>query len=113
MTVVEPVDDWEKRWRKSVLPMAALAVLGEGPKHGYAIAVALRNVIGAAAPEGTIYPLLNSFERDGLTKSDWAIQDSGPARKIYALTPKGAATLKSGAASWKRFRRDVGGLFDD
>ncbi len=107
------LDDWEKKWRKSVLPMAALAVLGEGPKHGYALAVALRQVIGSAAPEGTLYPLLNGFERDGLTRSDWAIQESGPARKVYALTPKGAAILKSGAASWKQFRRDVEGLFHD
>jgi PadR family transcriptional regulator PadR len=106
------VDEWEKKWRKSVLPMAILAVLSEGPKHGYALAVDLRAVIGAAAPEGTLYPLLNGFERDGLTKADWAIQESGPARKIYALTPKGAAVLKSGAESWLRFRRDIGGLID-
>ena len=44
------VQDWEKRWRKSVLPFAALAALGEGPKHGYGLAVALRDVLGAAAP---------------------------------------------------------------
>ena len=81
--VDEAVLDWEKRWRKAVLPFAALAVLGESPKHGYALATALRDLLGAAAPEGTLYPLLNGFERDGLTVAEWAIQETGPARKTY------------------------------
>ncbi len=99
--VPEPAaEDWEKRWRKSVLPFAALAVLRGGPKHGYALATALRDVLGAATPEGTLYPLLNGFERDGLTTAEWAIQESGPARKTYALTSKGETALAEAARRW-------------
>jgi len=110
--VDELVQDWEKRWRKSVLPFAALAALGQGPKHGYALAVALRDVLGAAAPEGTLYPLLNGFERDGLTSAEWAIQDTGPARKTYALTAKGRDVLAEAAQRWTAFNESLGGLVD-
>lgn len=110
--VDEPVLDWEKRWRKAVLPFAALAVLGESPKHGYALATALRDLLGAAAPEGTLYPLLNGFERDGLTSAEWAIKDTGPARKTYALTEKGRAVLKEGVERWGAFNTSLQGLIE-
>lgn len=106
------VQDWEKRWRKAVLPFAALAVLCEGPKHGYALATALRDLLGAAAPEGTLYPLLNGFERDGLTVAEWAIQETGPARKTYALTDKGRAVLEEGVARWGVFNTSLEGLIE-
>lgn len=110
--VDEIIQDWEKRWRKSVLPFAALAVLHEGPKHGYALATALRDLLGAAAPEGTLYPLLNGFERDGLTVAEWAIQETGPARKTYALTHKGRTVLKEGVARWSAFSASLEGLIE-
>lgn len=110
--VDEPLLDWEKRWRKSVLPFAALAVLREGPKHGYALASALRGLLGAAAPEGTLYPLLNGFERDGLTIAEWAIQEAGPARKTYALTDKGRSVFEEGVARWDVFSKSLEGLIE-
>lgn len=108
--VDEPVLDWEKRWRKAVLPFAILAVLRESPKHGYGLATALRDLLGAAAPEGTLYPLLNGFERDGLTVAEWTIQETGPARKTYALTDKGRAVLSEGIARWSVFNTSLEGL---
>lgn len=106
----EAVQDWERRWRKSVLPFAALAALRDGPRHGYGLAVALRGVLGTAAPEGTLYPLLNGFERDGLTTAEWTIQESGPARKAYKLTPKGVEVLREAARRWVVFDQAMGGL---
>lgn len=108
----DTVADWDKRWRKAVLPFAALAVLRGGPKHGYALATALRELLGTAAPEGTLYPLLNGFERDGLTQAEWAIQDSGPARKTYALTDRGRAVLDKGAARWEMLNRSLEGAIE-
>lgn len=106
------VRDWERKWGKGVLPFAALAALRSGPKHGYALAVALRDVLGANAPEGTLYPLLNGFERDGLTTAEWSIQEAGPARKTYALTQKGCAVLDAAVDRWASFSASLGGLLD-
>lgn len=112
MRMDDLVQDWERKWGKGVLPFAALAALRSGPKHGYALAVSLRGVLGANAPEGTLYPLLNAFERDGLTEAQWSIQQSGPARKTYALTQKGRAALETAAQRWARFSANLGGLLD-
>ena len=106
----ETLDDIEKRWRKGVLPFAVLAVLGKGAAHGYGLAQALRDVLGAAIPEGTLYPLLNGLERDGLAVAEWAIQESGPARKTYALTEKGRAVLEEAGSKWTEFSRNLGNL---
>ncbi|HPF24330.1 MAG: PadR family transcriptional regulator [Hyphomonas sp.] len=106
----QAVEDLEKRWRKAALPFAILAVLGKGPVHGYGLAVALREVLGGSVPEGTLYPLLNGFERDGLTAAEWAIQESGPARKTYALTDKGRAVLAEAGDKWTEFSRNLGKL---
>jgi PadR family transcriptional regulator, regulatory protein PadR len=50
-----------------------LAVLQEGPLHGYAIASELRARSGGAleVPEGTLYPVLHKLEREGLVRSHW------------------------------------------
>ena len=107
------VDEWEARWRKGTLPVAILAVLRRGPMHGYAIAAALRDLLGAAVPEGTLYPLLNSFDQDGLAASVWATQEKGPARKTYSLTRKGRSILNEAERSWREFNADLERLFDD
>jgi len=109
-TMSDTLDDIEKRWRKGVLPFAVIAVLGKGPVHGYGLALALRDVLGAAIPEGTLYPLLNGLERDGLAVAEWTIQESGPARKIYALTPAGRDVLGEAAARWGAFNQNLGKL---
>lgn len=106
----ETLDDIEKRWRKGILPFAVIAVLGKGPVHGYGLALALRDVLGAAIPEGTLYPLLNGLERDGLAVAEWAIQESGPARKTYSLTPTGRQVLAESAARWGAFTQNLGKL---
>lgn len=106
------VDDWEKRWRKGVLPFAVLGALKAGPRHGYALAVAVKDVLGGSIPEGTLYPLLAGFEQDGLTTAEWVIQESGPAKKTYAITAKGLAALREGAKRWKGFDASLRGLLD-
>jgi PadR family transcriptional regulator PadR len=106
------VDDWEKRWRKGVLPFAVLGALKSGPRHGYALAVAVKDVLGASIPEGTLYPLLAGFEQEGLTTAEWIIQDSGPAKKTYSITAKGMAALAEGARRWIKFDASLRGLLD-
>lgn len=106
----DAIDDLEKRWRKGALPFAVLAVLGQGPVHGYGLAIALRDLLGAAIPEGTLYPLLNGLEKDGLATAEWAIQESGPARKTYALTDTGNAVLAEAVARWGAFNQNLGKL---
>jgi PadR family transcriptional regulator PadR len=73
------------------LPTLVLAVLDQGPNHGYAIAREVErlsdNVLHLR--EGSLYPALRVLEQNELVVSEWQIQEKGPARKVYTLTEKG------------------------
>lgn len=75
------------------LPALILAVLGDGPSHGYAIARAVERLSEGALhmKEGTLYPALRVLEQDGLVVGTWEAQPKGADRKVYTLTETGHA----------------------
>ena len=79
--------------RKGSTPTLILAVLADGPRHGYAIAreIERRSDDALKMGEGALYPALRALERDGLLVSRWETMPSGPARRTYTLTPDGLA----------------------
>lgn len=76
---------------KGDLPALVLAVLGEGPRHGYALAREVERLSDGALHlrEGTLYPALRVLEQDGLIVGTWETQAKGADRKVYALTEAG------------------------
>ena len=93
---------------KGHLDLLLLAIVADGPAHGYAIIEALRNRSGGMfdLPEGTIYPALHRLENQGLLQSIWS--DEAPRRKrIYQLTPKGQKALESRQDEWKQFSNAI------
>ncbi|MGI4787578.1 MAG: PadR family transcriptional regulator [Janthinobacterium lividum] len=76
---------------KGDLPALILAVLGDGPSHGYAIARAVERLSDGALhmKEGTLYPALRVLEQDGLIAGTWEPQPKGADRKVYLLTETG------------------------
>jgi PadR family transcriptional regulator len=89
---------------KGHLDVLLLAVVADGPVHGYAIVEALRERSGGhfALPEGTVYPALHRLEGDGLLQSEWAVV-GGRRRRQYALTKQGRAALGERSGEWRRF----------
>src|ERR1700761_7664560 len=83
-----------------------LAVLADGPLHGYAIIYALkRRSDGAfALPEGTVYPALHRLEAAGLLSSAWSEGD-GRRRRVYELTRRGRGELGTRRSEWRAFSR--------
>jgi poly-beta-hydroxybutyrate-responsive repressor len=49
--------------------------------------------IQGQAPPGMIYRHLRGLEADGLVHSKWQTEGTGPARRIYHLTPEGDEAL--------------------
>lgn len=92
--------------------LLVLAVLRDGPKHGYAIAQEIRRRSGEELPfrQGTLYPLLHEMERDGFIASDWQITDAERPRRVYRLTLRGEAEYERLLARWKRFSAAVARL---
>lgn len=96
---------------KGHLDALLLAVLEDGPRHGYAVIEALREGSDGALdlPTGTVYPALHRLERAGLIRSDWEIV-SGRKRRAYQLTPSGRQALCDQRAVWEQFSTAVTSL---
>lgn len=93
------------------LDSLVLAVLEDGPLHGYGIIAALRTRSGGALdlPSGTIYPALRRLERAGFVDSKWSEVD-GRKRRTYSLTVRGRAELTTERDTWREFASIVGGV---
>jgi PadR family transcriptional regulator, regulatory protein PadR len=88
------------------LDLVILAVLRNGPLHGYAINQTLREQSDGDFDvlEGTLYPALHRLEAAGLVKSRWD-STSGRRRRVYSLTQRGQKELSAQAAEWRSFTR--------
>lgn len=87
-----------------------LAVVASEPAHGYAIAATIRDEVVDLAG-ASLYPVLKKLEADECLKADWDSTGSGPARKVYSITPIGTERLEADIAEWKSIRTGVDGLF--
>jgi PadR family transcriptional regulator PadR len=81
-----------------------LAVLEEGPRHGYGIIEALQTRSGGRLdlPTGTVYPALRRLERAGMLSGAWSTV-GGRERRTYTLTRAGRHSLAGQRADWREF----------
>lgn len=89
-----------------------LAVLSDGPLHGYGLTEELRRRSGGEfdLAEGTLYPALHRLESSGLLSSRWEVV-GGRRRRVYALSSSGRRAVVDRRASWRAFRRAVDAVF--
>jgi PadR family transcriptional regulator, regulatory protein PadR len=90
---------------KGNTPTLVLAVLRDGPLHGYGIAREIERRSGAALKfkEGTLYPALHALEQQGLIAGEWRREEGRRERKVYSLTLAGRGALEERARTWERF----------
>jgi len=93
---------------KGHLDLLLLAILAEGPAHGYAVIDSLRSRSSGLfdLPEGTVYPALHRLESQGLLRSRWQ-NDAPRRRRVYELTLKGQQALAKRQAEWRKFSKAV------
>lgn len=76
------------------LPAFILLLLAETPMHGGALQSALAARVPALnADSAGIYRALSQLEKDGAVVSEWNTAGSGPAIRVYRLSPAGRHTL--------------------
>ncbi|MEJ2727211.1 MAG: helix-turn-helix transcriptional regulator [Deltaproteobacteria bacterium] len=65
------------------------------PSYGYELINSIQKFgfVQGQAPPGMIYRHLRGLEADGLVKSEWQTEGTGPARRIYRLTAEGDEAL--------------------
>lgn len=84
-----------------LLQPAIMALLVREPLHGYRVLELLRQeaMFKDQPPDQTgVYRILKNMEQENLLVCDWELQNSGPARKRYAITEKGRVCLRQ----WKQ-----------
>lgn len=93
---------------KGHLDPLVMAVVEQGPLHGYAIIEELRRRSRGEfdLPEGTVYPALHRLERLGHLKSRWD-SAQGRRRRVYQLTTTGRKALAASREEWKGFRSAI------
>ena len=93
---------------KGHLDLLLLAIVEDGPHHGYAVIEELRHRTGGAIdlPEGTIYPALHRLERAGLLTSTWSEVKVG-RRRSYAVTAGGRKAAMEKRREWTAFATTV------
>ena len=84
----------ERRVPRFLQPFILLA-LKEKESYGYELIEKI-NAFGfhSSSPDvGAIYRQLRSMEMEGWVKSKWDTKGSGPAKRIYRITPQGEEIL--------------------
>ncbi len=91
-----------------------LAILVEGPLHGYQIAKEMRARSDDALTlgQGVLYPILHRMEDRGLIAGAWEQSVGTPSRKRYAITKAGIAELKSKRSEWSAFSAAMAKVLD-
>ena len=85
-----------------------LSVLAAEDLYGYMIIKRISEKSGNVVmfKEGTLYPILHSFEQNGYVKSYWA-EGETRKRKYYKITDKGIKALSKSTAEWNSYSEAV------
>ena len=105
MKTPEPpyLDQRSSQWLKGVLDLCVLGALRDGEAYGYQLSQLLEQAGLGVIKGGTLYPVLNRLETEGLLDVSWRPSEKGPNRKYYTLTTAGMAALGETAKEWKAF----------
>jgi PadR family transcriptional regulator PadR len=87
---------------RGLLHVAILDLIKDKSVHGGEVYQNLKEKFEIDAPRGIIYALLRRLEGHGLVVSDWDIQKTGPARRVYYITDDGLRYME---AFLERLRR--------
>ena len=92
---------FEAELRRGVVQLVALQFL-ETPRYGYDLVRLLADV-GFPVEEGTLYPILRRFEKQGVLTSTWNTEGARP-RKYYVLSDYGRKLRDDMSTAWERVR---------
>ena len=87
---------------QGTLDMLILQTLRWSPRHGYAIAIAIRAGSGEVlqVETGSLYPALHRLEKRGWLKAHWGETEQKQRAKFYQLTAAGRKQLANEQSRW-------------
>ena len=92
------------RYKQAMMETAVLLCLLQNELHGYELVERVEQMVGSyiCVDPGSTYRLLRELENDGHLVSAWQAVESGPARRVYQVTPSGSELLGQWAQALER-----------
>lgn len=93
----------EQRVPRQLQPFILLILKGKD-SYGYELIEKISDFRFHDSPPdvGAIYRHLRNMEREGFVKSKWDTKGSGPAKRIYRITPQGEEILHGWAVTVRK-----------
>ena len=105
------IDNTTSQMRKGVLEFCILSVIKQGEAYPSDIIEKMK-AANLNIFEGTLYPLLTRLKNAEFLTYRWIESNSGPPRKYFSLTEKGANFYKELEATWNELANAVKALSD-
>lgn len=93
------IENTASQMRKGVLEFCILSIIKLGEAYPSDIIDMMKSA-NLHILEGTLYPLLTRLKNAELLTYRWVESNSGPPRKYFSLTEKGAAFYRELEATW-------------
>src|SRR5215216_5709385 len=100
------IENTQSQMRKGILEFCILSIIRRGEAYPSDIVEEMKaanlNIL-----EGTLYPLLTRLKNAEMLNYRWVESNSGPPRKYFMLTEKGAAFYKELEQTWNEMASSV------
>jgi PadR family transcriptional regulator PadR len=106
------IENTASQMRKGVLEFCILSVIKQGEAYPSDIIEKMK-AANLNIFEGTLYPLLTRLKNAELLTYRWIESNSGPPRKYFSLTEKGAAFYTELEATWNELANAVKALTEN
>jgi PadR family transcriptional regulator PadR len=91
--------------KKGSAELLILALLEDGPRHGYEIGKLIDTRSGGSIrfQAASLYPMLYRLEKRGVIEGRWVEKAGQRRRRFYRLTAEGRRVLRSQRTFWNEF----------
>jgi PadR family transcriptional regulator PadR len=103
------IENTASQMRKGVLEFCILSVIKQGEAYPSDIIDKMK-AANLNIFEGTLYPLLTRLKNAEFLTYRWIESNSGPPRKYFSLTEKGADFYKELESTWNELANAVGAI---
>ena len=94
----------------TVLELAVLGLLHDGPRHGYELKQRCSEIIGPlwGVSFGSLYPALQRLLLRGWVKAEWKMSETNRRARFYTLTAAGRKQLGIEISEYERMIAAIG-----
>ncbi len=100
------IENTSSQMRKGILEFCILSIIKQGEAYPSDIIEKMKTA-NLHIFEGTLYPLLTRLKNAEMLTYRWVESNSGPPRKYFTLTEKGAEFYKELESTWNELSNAV------